>query len=370
MTTSDAGFFSPNYETARRRFRSAVANAGLHVETHTIASAGPDGIDLSLDAAIAGNANARQAMVLSSGLHGVEGFLGSAIQLAVLEQWLPKIVSSVPLKLILIHALNPFGFAWRRRVNEDNVDPNRNFLLPGEPYQGTPSAYQNLEAFLNPKRPPSRLDKPLFLYKAAREIRRHGMPALKQAVAGGQYDLPQGLFFGGHEPSQLVHILDHRLPPWLDNISSVLHIDFHTGLGPWATYKLLLDAEVTESRLEWLRAHFDPPGIEDLIGDTATRNVAYQTRGSLGKWCQAKMSPCDYLFLGAEFGTYGAVKVLAGLRAENQAHHWGQPQATSTKRAKQQLQELFFPASSTWQQRTLAQGTELVMKAAQALTDG
>jgi hypothetical protein len=52
------------------------------------------------------------------------------------------------------------------------------------------------------------------------------------------------------------------------------------------------------------------------------------------------------------------------------SHHWGQPQATSTKRAKQQLQELFFPASSTWQQRTLAQGTELVMKAAQALTDG
>jgi hypothetical protein len=62
MTTSDAGFFSPNYETARRRFRSAAANAGLHLETHTIASAGPDGIDLSLDAAIAGNANARQAM--------------------------------------------------------------------------------------------------------------------------------------------------------------------------------------------------------------------------------------------------------------------------------------------------------------------
>jgi hypothetical protein len=28
---------------------------------------------------------------------------------------------------MLIHALNPFGFAWLRRVNEANVDLNRNF---------------------------------------------------------------------------------------------------------------------------------------------------------------------------------------------------------------------------------------------------
>ena len=369
MTTSDTVFFSPNYETARRRFLSAAEKARLHVETCNLAAAGPNGIDLSIDTVIAGNANARQALIVSSGLHGVEGFLGSAIQVAVLEQELAKI-PAVPLKLILIHALNPFGFAWCRRVNEDNIDPNRNFLLPGEIYKGTPTAYQNLDTFLNPKRPPSRLDKPLFSTKPPGRFRRHGMPALRQAVAGGQYDFPQGLFFGGHERIELVHILDRHLPQWLDNVSSVLHLDFHTGLGRWATYKLLLDSEVTTSHTAWLTTHFDPPGIEDLIENTATRNVAYQTHGSLGKWCQARMAHCDYLFLGAEFGTYSAVRVLAGLRAENQAYHWGQPQARSTARAKQQLQELFFPASSTWQQRTLAQGINLVMKAIRSTHNG
>ena len=33
MTTSDTVFFSPNYETARQRFRSAADNARLQVET-------------------------------------------------------------------------------------------------------------------------------------------------------------------------------------------------------------------------------------------------------------------------------------------------------------------------------------------------
>jgi len=29
---------------------------------------------------------------------------------------------------VLVHAINPYGFAWTRRVNEDNVDLNRNFV--------------------------------------------------------------------------------------------------------------------------------------------------------------------------------------------------------------------------------------------------
>ena len=32
------------------------------------------------------------------------------------------------LSIVLLHASNPYGFAWGRRVNEDNVDLNRNFV--------------------------------------------------------------------------------------------------------------------------------------------------------------------------------------------------------------------------------------------------
>ncbi len=61
------------------------------------------------------------------GLHGVEGFFGSAVQLACLEHWLSAEAPSV--KYVFLHGLNPYGFAWRRRFDENNVDPNRNFLL-------------------------------------------------------------------------------------------------------------------------------------------------------------------------------------------------------------------------------------------------
>ena len=360
-------FFSPHYDAARRRFRQAAEQAGLQLETHPLASVGPEGIDLSIDVAIAGHPLARQALILSSGLHGVEGFFGSAVQLAILERGLATLACAPPLKLILIHALNPFGFAWRRRVNEDNVDPNRNFLLRGESYEGASRAYRRLAAFLNPPCSPSRFDAPLFWCRAAWEISRHGLPTLRQAVAGGQYEFPQGLFFGGRQPIALLHILDRALPTWLADISTVLHIDFHTGLGKWATYKLLLDSTVTSLHLAWLKRYFDPPGVENLLAPTSQDQVAYQTRGSLGKWCQAKMAPRDYLFLGAEFGSYSAIKIVAGLRAENQAYHWGGPQGASARRTRQHLQELFCPASSAWRQHTLEQGIRLAMKAANAL---
>ena len=76
--------------------------------------------------------------------------------------------------------------------------------------------------------------------------------------------------------------------------------------------------------------------------------MAYQRRGRLGQWCQAKMAPGDDGFLGAAWGTYRAVNMIAGLRAENQAHYWEHPQPARTQWSKQQVQERFAPASSAW----------------------
>ena len=60
--------------------------------------------------------------------------------------------------LVLLHALNPFGVAWVRRANEENVDLNRNFLDEGETYAGSPARYAAYDALLNPKHPPRRVD--------------------------------------------------------------------------------------------------------------------------------------------------------------------------------------------------------------------
>ena len=97
---------------------------------------GPNGEDLSIDIGWFGSPQPRRAFVHSSGLHGVEGFAGSAIQL----QWLtgnyqPPDDGAV----VIVHVMNPFGMVWLRRVNENNVDLNYNFLAADEKYEGAPA---------------------------------------------------------------------------------------------------------------------------------------------------------------------------------------------------------------------------------------
>src|SRR5437764_6896180 len=144
-----------------------------------------------------------------------------------------------------------YGFAWMRRTNEDNVDLNRNFLLPGEKYEGCPPLYRELDRLLNPKRPPSRWEP--FRLGAYWLILRHGLPALMQAIAGGQYEFPEGLFYGGRGPSETLRLLREHLPRWLGGAARVLHLDLHTGLGRRGSYKLLADYPFSESQLAWLQ---------------------------------------------------------------------------------------------------------------------
>ena len=150
---------------------------------------------LSIDVAVLGD-DQDSAIVVSSGVHGVEGFLGSVIQLAWLDN-LNERTSDRDVRCVLIHGVNPFGFSKLHRFNEDNVALNRNFLASKDDYVGAPVGYAGLDHFLNPKSAPSRFEP--FKLKAIWNIWRMGLPALKEAVTGGQCEYPRGLFFGGKE---------------------------------------------------------------------------------------------------------------------------------------------------------------------------
>ncbi len=357
-TSEDAATsFSPDYRAARTRFRDAAERLGWACDAYPIGTAGPEGEELAIDVAASSPDATPRVLVISSGLHGVEGFLGSAIQLAMLERWRRQPDPPKGLRCVMLHALNPYGFAWSRRCDADNIDPNRNFLLEGIEYRGSSEAYARLDGLLNPRRPPSRWD--LFYLRACWALARHGRPALEDAVVAGQYDFPAGLFFGGSGPSCTRRILQQHMRSWIGGATSVVHLDLHTGLGAWGTYRLLTDDTPSPEQRNWIARTFGPGAHEE--GDS--RGVAYQARGSLGRWCRAQNFAPEYLLAYAEFGTYGNLRALAGLRAENQAHHWGRAQDRGTLRAKARLQELFCPASSEWRTRALAQGTELVEKA-------
>ena len=147
-------FFSRTYADARRRFMDAAAKVGAELTSYEIDAESDE--QLSIDVAVLGG-DQDSAIVVSSGVHGVEGFLGSAIQLAWLDN-LNERTSDRDVRCVLIHGVNPFGFSKLHRFNEDNVGLNRNFLASKDDCVGAPVEYAGLGHFLNPKSAPSRFE--------------------------------------------------------------------------------------------------------------------------------------------------------------------------------------------------------------------
>jgi len=307
--------------------------------------------------ALSSSGGSKPVVLLTSGVHGVEGFVGSAIQIKAFERPPPPGV-----RFVFVHAINPFGFAHLRRGDQDNVDLNRNFLDEGQPHAGSDPFYENLDPLLNPPSPPGRFD--TFSARAFWNIMHYGLPPLRQAIAAGQYDFPKGLFFGGSVPSPVQAIFRENLPHWLGDACRVVHLDVHTGLGPWATHKLLIDPPLTPDQMKHATDWFGPEVLQPSLMD----GVAYHSPGGFGPWCAANNSHRDYLFLCAEFGTYHNVKMLAGMRKENRAHYWSNgPSDPRYLRTKAYLKELFCPASPAWRKRVVEDGAELVVRAAEGL---
>ena len=356
---SNASRFSKSYSEARARFLAAAKANQAELYSYPLAT--DDGEELFMDVAAIGSKDA-PALVISSGVHGVEGFFGSAVQLAQLERLRDR--QRLEVRYVLIHAINPFGFARLRRFNEGNVDLNRNFLTVDESYEGSPDGYARLDTFLNPKSPPTRLEP--FRLKAMWKILRYGLESLKQCVAGGQYDYPDGIFYGGNGPSPSMCIVRDNCAAWLGESDAVAHIDMHTGLGPFGTYKLLL-AETAESpNYDWYLAAFGAENVEPF-DNTQSESTAYKVTGLFGGWLQRRFASRKYRFATAEFGTYDVIRVLGAIRAESRAHHYGVANSDVCQAAKAELLECFCPADDRWRTRVLETGLSIIDQAEDAL---
>lgn len=347
-------YYPANYHNARSEFRKTALQINANLEKHVVMK-DPDGNgDLTIDIAMIGAPEPVWSLAISSGLHGVEGFFGSAVQTAYMRNLIVADLFKARGQLVLIHSLNPFGFAALRRVNEDNVDLNRNFLLPEERYQGASDAYATLNNFLNPAKRPRLFDS--YLIEVLWKVYRHGLPALKQAVAEGQYEYPNGIFFGGHKPARSTEILKQNIMRWIQG-RHVVHLDFHTGLGKHGSCKLLVPAGRTPEQLQRYSTLFASCDVE-VAGSGS--GIAYKTRGDLGRYITSMAKDVDYHFFFAEFGTYSEVRILGALRKENQTHFFSPAGSKSRQRARTRLGECFCPTSLAWRTAAARRGLETI----------
>ncbi len=220
---------SPTYGHARAAFLSAAAALGAPVEHHLHPGRGLEGEELAVDVVELGPPGAAEVVLVVSATHGVEGYAGSALQHNWLRQGAPGRHDDV--RVLLVHALNPHGFSWVRRVNEDNVDLNRNFIDWSAPPPSNPD-YDEIAEVLVPTGWTAE-DQERTTLELAAVMDQVGLDRLQAIVSGGQFTQPEGVFYGGSGPTWSNRWIHDWCATRLDGCERLRVIDLHTGLGPW-----------------------------------------------------------------------------------------------------------------------------------------
>jgi hypothetical protein len=183
-------------------------------------------------------------------------------------------------------------------------------------------------------------------------------------LPAGQYAFPKGIFYGGEKHSQSTRIIMNEIPRWVGPARHVLHLDFHTGLGPFAKYKLLASDAVGSERVRLAEQLFGKDRVE---ADHQTPG-GYHNYGDMGEWLGKRFIDRTYLYLCAEFGTFGSTRVIGSLRRENQVHFWGDPESSRYRQIKKRCSDTFAPTSAQWQGIVLNSSIELIVTAINKLS--
>lgn len=372
--------FRSTYQEARMLFRSAASHMAS-AELYTLPVIGDATMDIAV---LAGDLPG--LVVHTSGVHGVEGFAGSAIQLAHLQA-ASKVDEAhrraTSPTLVLVHAVNPWGMARYRRTNENNVDLNRNALTEEE--WKRVAAYPNHvnyqkfdQALFNPAYAPTFWTSNLvFWVKAVWGILCHGIPTLKAAMVGGQYYNPKGIFYGGsgqHEAS--IQVLEKWMTDFLaDRPKSevVTWLDVHTGLGVMGEDTLLFlpkekgSVQALQEVVQDITTFF--PGLHTPFSDQSSQNAMdvvqgyEETIGFTTSYFSKLFQLQQMAILGAqEFGTVPNVMVAHALVIENAArHHMSMAEALPW--AKATSKRAFYPQSIYWRRCVLNRGLRVLRQA-------
>lgn len=348
--------FSPDYATARHRLVAACAARQWTVESHRHPLRGPDGGPLSMDVVRVGPAKARRRLALFAGTHGVEGYFGAAVIHALIADGHLDLLPP-DLAVVMVQGLNPWGFAWTRRVTEDNIDLNRNWIDFAAP-RPAPGDYAAIaEALLPENLEPGTLA--ISDAQLRRFARSHGVAALQAAITRGQYHFPDGLYFGGHGPTWSRRRLSEIARAHLAGAEEVIAIDCHTGLGDHGSSESITIAAPGSPAFQRAVALFGEDVKSTLTGDSVSAHLS----GSLDEGMAALVAPAQLTFIALEVGTRDGQAVIASLRDDNWLHLRGALDSPEAQAIRARLKDAFAPEEQAWQDRVAALGVGAVLGA-------
>ena len=350
-------YFAEDFTEARIKFLEAAVNANARLWQFDHPLTGPSGEALGTDIVWLGAEDARNIVVAGSATHGIEGFCGSGCQTGFLtENWKSRLEADSA--LVLVHANNPHGFAHQRRVNEDNIDLNRNFIDFDTETPDSPG-YAELHSALVPEawdgRSREMADAVIDAYKA-----REGLPTFQQVTSRGQYTFPNGLFFGGKGPSWSRLTIEGFAHAHLHRAERIAVVDFHTGLGPRGYGEVIGRGGPGDPQYERTVAWYGQDVKSAAVGNSASVRLS----GTIDFGYRRACPYAEQTAITLEFGTLPLEEVHEAIRADNWLYAMGGAEKSPHfKTIKAQMRAAFYGEDSQWKKDIWARGQEVVEQA-------
>ena len=234
--------FSNSYGEARSKFLAGARDAYAQIHSYERDDLrGKEGEALACDVVVLGDYSAERAVIVIAGTHGAEGYCGSAIQ----HRWLMSQSGNAHVagvKVVLVHAINPWGFSHKTRTTENNVDLNRNFLRDQANYERLNPSYDKLAPFLHGDIYDASHNLAAYLdYKAY--LDENGWH-IENEMLQGQSHRPDGFFYAGKEPEWANRVFRRIVNEHLGAAHTIGFIDWHTGVGSYGeVVHLIFDDE-------------------------------------------------------------------------------------------------------------------------------
>lgn len=361
MFESMTTHFSQSYNESRARFVDAARGAGAQLVSHLLPEKrGSQGEPLTMDVAYLGGEDAKRLMIVTSGTHGPEGFCGSACQSALLrDEALLGRARAGGVALLLLHAVNPYGFSWIQRVNEDNIDLNRNAVR--FPIAKAPDPrFEELQALLLPANWPRTQEQERALQAHAAPL--GGVAALWKILSGGQYTFPDGLFFGGTRASWSVETVRAVLHRHMQRTTAVAWIDVHTGLGPYGHGEKICPGRSEDE--PFARALWGSDALVPAQGASVSGGVS----GSLLKLAHEVRPQAAAALMGLEFGTLPFAEVLDSLVADQWLRRQTAVAADVRAGIVRRSREAFYCDADDWKGAVLGQARTIFLQSLMGLS--
>jgi Protein of unknown function (DUF2817) len=279
----------------------------------------------------------------------VEGFAGSGAQVDWLERGeAGRLAPGVA--ALVIHAINPYGFAWLRRVTHENVDLNRNWIDFSQPLPEN-RGYDELVDAICPEEwsEEGRRQAEITLASYAA---RHGKGAWQHAISGGQYRHPGGIFYGGQGPTWSRLTQTRIYSEYLARVAKVAIIDFHTGLGPWGLGERIVLAPRPSDGFDRAARFYGLGVVSPYDGTSSSAPIV----GDGLSASIALLPHAQVTAIALEFGTLPIEDMLDAVRADAWLHARGDLQTPQGKAIKAQIRAAFYGDAPDWKGMIAGQG--------------